>query len=411
MPRFKVEFVEAGGQVRTGEFDGPNERGVLSLLETRGLTAIAIAPAGPNAAAAARATSSVAQPRRGKSVRRALLDFTHQMTAVLESGLPVISGLRTIADQTEHLGLKASLRRVAGRVEGGSTLADALLAEPEFFAPVYVKTVAAGESAGTLPDVFQALARYMEDAEETRGQVKSALMYPALVIGTLVIAVVVMLIFVVPRFQDMFAKFGTELPLPTRIVLGMSTLIRNHWIEIVAGLAIGAWGFRQASRHRTIAAWLDERTLRLPVFGKLLVGAYMHRMVELLNLLTRSSLPITHILRVTGDSMENEAVRGDLRQMLRSVEGGKTLGEAFGETRWLTPLVKRMLAVGEQTGRTDQIFEYLARYYATVTKRSVKTISTLIEPVLIASLAVVVLIFALAIFLPMFKMLRMVSST
>jgi MSHA biogenesis protein MshG len=97
--------------------------------------------------------------------------------------------------------------------------------------------------------------------------------------------------------------------------------------------------------------------------------------------------------------------------MLRSVEGGKTLGEAFGETRWLTPLVKRMLAVGEQTGRTDQIFEYLARYYATVTKRSVKTISTLIEPVLIASLAVVVLIFALAIFLPMFKMLRMVSST
>lgn len=393
--------------MQTAEMEAASERAILATLETRGDTPISV----HSADAAAAAAVPNARLKTGRAVRRALLNFTHQMSAVIESSIPVIQGLTAVADQTDHPGLKAALRRIASRVEGGQTLAEGMAAEPEYFPSIYVKSVAAGEAAGRLADVFESLSHYLEDAAETRSQVKSALTYPALVIVVLAIAVIVMLILVIPRFQDMFAKFSSELPLPTRVVMAGSNLLRHHYVILIAGLAGGWFGLRALLRDRRFRIWFDEKKLRIPVFGNLMVGAYMHRMIELLNLLTRSALPITNTLRITADSMENEAFKTDVRQMLRAVEGGRTLGEAFAETRWLTPLVKRMLAIGEQAGRTDQIFDYLARYYARQTKQMVKMLSTLVEPMLIASLAVVILFFALAIFLPMFKMLRMVATT
>lgn len=407
MPRFRVQFATASGRIEIADMEAASERAVLATLETRGDTPISVKSADHAAAAG----PPNARLRTGRAVRRALLNFTHQMAAVIESSIPVIQGLNAVAEQTDHPGLRAALRRVASRVEGGQTLAEGLAAEPEFFPSIYIKSVAAGEAAGRLADVFQSLSQYLEEAAETRSQVKSALTYPALVIGVLVIAVVVMLILVIPRFQDMFAKYSSELPLPTQVVMLGSNMLRHHYLTLIAGLVCSWFALKALMRDRRFRVWFDEKKLRIPIFGTLLIGAYMHRMVELLNLLTRSALPITNTLRITADSMENEAFKSDVRQMLRAVEGGRTLGEAFADTRWLTPLVKRMLAIGEQAGRTDQIFDYLARYYARQTKQMVKMLSTLVEPLLIASLAVVILFFALAIFLPMFKMLRMVATT
>ena len=236
------------------------------------------------------------------------------------------------------------------------------------------------------------------------------MLYPMLVVGALVIATVFMLIFVVPQFARMFDKFQGELPLPTRILLAVSGAITGHYLMVGLGILGAVIGLRTLLGYQFVRAWLDVRLLKVPVFGDLMIGIYMVRFIELLDLLTEAALPITQAISVTADSMTNQAIRHDVRGMVRAVEGGRSLTEAFSQTRWLTPLVKHMLAIGEQAGRTEQIFAYLRKYYARQTERGVKLLSTLIEPVMVCSLAAVVLFFALAIFLPMWKLLKLVGT-
>jgi MSHA biogenesis protein MshG len=412
VPKYLVQSASPSGDTGIEVIDAKTERAALVQIESRGRTPISVRASGEAPAAKAHADGAqrVRRTRGGKAMRRAVQDFTHQMAAVAESGIPFVSGLKAIREQTGNAQLRAALGRITGRIEGGRTLADALDAEPDIFPTIYVKTIAAGESAGKVPEVLLALARYQEQESETRAQIKSAMTYPALVVGALVIATIFMLVFVVPQFAKMFDKFAGQLPVPTRILLAISGAITNHYLLVGLGGVVAILGLRRMLNYQSVRSWLDMRLLKLPVFGNLLLGVYMVRFIELLDLLTQAALPITQSINVTADSMSNAAIRQDVRGMLRSVEGGRSLTEAFAGTRWLTPLVKRMLAIGEQAGRTDQIFAYLRTYYARQTERGVKLLSTLIEPIMVSCLAAVVLFFALAIFLPMWKLLKLVSS-
>lgn len=418
MPMFNVEFATSDGRTGVETIDAPNERGAVALIETSGRTPIEIVPATGKMPSRAMETSgkgTAARPRagrlkRGKSARRAVVAVTQQLTSVVESGIPVLSGLRVIADQTEDGKLKSALSRIAARIEGGDSLTEALEQEPEYFSPVYVKTVAAGEASGHLAEVLDTLGRFEEQDLENRGNVRSALLYPALVVGALVVATIVMLWFVIPQFASMFAKFGADLPPVTKLLLGTSTFLKNYALWLLAAAVATPFAWRRIFAFETPRRHLDRLKLHLPVFGPLLRSSYMDRMVELLNLMNRSSLPIIQSLHLTADAMTNVEIRDDVRRLARDVEGGESLGEAFSHARWITPLVKRMLTVGEQSGRTDRIFEYLGRYYRVQTQRSIKTLSTLIEPVLISGLAAIVLTFSLAIFMPMWRMLKLVGT-
>lgn len=406
MPTFTVEFAKPNGQRGSQQVTAAGERAALVQIEREGHTPIRVTAVKETLKNPERAR----QPKGGKALRRALLDFTHQLAAVAESGIPIIAGLRAVGEQTGHPELRSAIGRIVGRIEGGRTLADAVDAESALFPEIYAKTLAAGEAAGKVPEVLNSLADYIEQEDETRRQIKSALMYPTLVIATLVLATAVLLIFVVPQFKDLFSKFQADLPLPTVILLSLSDAIISHYILMGLGLAGMFWGLRRLLSYRGVRRRVDHYLLRMPVFGNLLIGIYMVRFIELLDLLMRAALPITNALRVTSESMTNEAMRGDVCGMLRAVEGGRSLSDAFSRTTWLTPLVKRMLAIGEQSGRTDQIFDYLRKYYTQQTQRSIKMMSTLIEPIMVVSLAAVVLFFALAIFMPMWKLLKLVGT-
>ena len=407
MAKYVVQFACSDGRMGSETVEAASERAAAAQLESSGKTPVTIRSVG---GAGDRKANRMRRVRGGRPMRRALLDFTHQLAAVSESGIPMIAGLKAVGDQTSHPRLREAIGRIVGRIEGGRSLAEALDAETDIFSTLYVKTVAAGEAAGNIPEVLQSLARYMDQEAETRSQVKSAMTYPALVVCVLVMATVFMLVFVVPQFAEMFDRFGGELPLATRILLGISNIVTEHYVWVIIGLGATIYAIRTVLSYRGPRAWLDVRLLKFPVFGNLLIGVYMTRFIDLLDLLTRSALPITQSLRVTADSMTNHALRKDVRGMVRDIEGGRTLGEAFAETKWLTPLVKRMLAIGEQTGRSDQILAYVGKYYAVQTQRSIKLLSTLIEPVLVTTLAGVVLFFALAIFLPMWKVLKLVGD-
>lgn len=418
MPRFVVQFADSSGKTASQVVEAASERAAIARLEASGKTPISVkaesaaqksksskAPGSPTAAVKQRHSR-----RGGGARRRAVLDLTHQLAAIAESGIPIISGLKAVGEQTRLPELRSAIFRIAGRVEGGRSLADAMDPEAEFFTPLFVKTLAAGEAAGKVPEVLLALARYQEEENETRGRIRSALLYPAMVMASLVLATVFMLVFVVPQFSALFAKFEGQLPLPTIILLGISDAITQHYILVMVGLVGLSMLARRLLHVPSVKSWMDERLLKLPVFGGILLGVYMVRFIELLDLLMQAALPITQSLRVAADSTTNDAVRKDIRGMLRAVEGGRSLTEAFTEARWFTPLVKRMLAIGEYAGRTDQIFAYLKKYYATETSRSVRLLSTLVEPVLVTGLAAVVLFFALAIFLPMWKLLKLVGT-
>ena len=412
MASFTIQFANADGRLDVRTVEASSERAAIARIEAEGATPISVwsASSAQSKKADAPTTGKKIRLGRGRNLRRAVLDFTHQFTAVAESGIPIIAGLKAIAEQTENSHLRGAIGRIVGRIEDGRSLADAMAGEADIFPPIYVKTVAAGEAAGKVAEVLAALARYQEQEADTRGQIKSAMLYPMLVVFSLVVATVFMLVFVVPQFAKLFDKFKGQLPAPTRILLAVSGIFVNHYVLLVIGLVGAAFAIRAALRMPSVRTWCDERLLKLPVFGNLLLGAYMVRFIELLDLLMQAALPITQALRVTADSTTNASLRQDALTMLRSVEGGHSLTDAFAETKWLTPLVKRMLAVGEQAGRTDQIFAYLRKYYAAQTQRGVKLLSTLIEPVMVTCLATVVLFFALAMFLPMWRLLKIMGT-
>ncbi len=411
MPKFVIQFATSTGKTAFETVDADSERAAIARIEGVGHTPISVRPASDARPAERSRPARLRRARGGGALRRSVLDFTHQLTAVAESGIPIIAGLKAVGEQTAHPELRAAIARIVGRIDGGRTLADALAAESDIFPEVYVKTVAAGEAAGKVPEVLASLADYQENEAQTRSQIRSAMTYPTLVVGALVLATITLLVFVVPQFEQLFDQFRAELPLPTKMLLAASGAIMNHYV-LMSGAAIGAFFLvRYLLGYRAIRRWLDERLLRMPVFGRLMLGIYMVRFVELLDLLMQAALPITQSLRVTIDSMTNAALRKDLQKVLRSVEGGRSLTEAFAQTQWLTPLVKRMLAVGEEAGRTEQVFLYLRKYYSQQTRAGIKLLSTLIEPVLVTGLAVVVLFFALAIFLPMWKLLKIVGTT
>lgn len=413
MPKYVVQFATPSGKIGRETIEADSQRAAVARIEGNGHTPIHVqtANASTKGKKKAQADRHVRRIKGGKRTRRALLDFTHQMTAVAESGIPIIAGLKAVRDQTANEQLRQALSRIVSRIEGGRTLAEAIDGEPDTFPDLYSKTLAAGEVAGKLPEVLSSLARYQEQEAETRSQIKSALTYPAIVVLALILASAVMLIFVVPQFAELFEKFGGQLPLPTRILMAVSGALTNHSLLVLLGTVGSFFALRSMMGYRVVRAWVDERLLRLPVFGNLLIGIYMVRFIELLHLLMEAALPIIQSLRVTSDSMTNESLRTDVRRITRSVEGGRSLTASFAETRWLTPLVKRMLAIGEEAGRTDQIFEYLKNYYSAQTQRSIKLLSTLIEPAMVTGLAGIVLFFALAIFLPMWKLLKLVGAS
>ncbi len=410
MAKYNVQYAGADGRLQLEVMEAASERAVLARLEGDGFTPISVRESQVGKAKSGAGSSRVKAPRAGRGSRRAVLDFTHQLAAIAESGIPLIAGLKAVAEQTSQPELRAAVSRICGRIEGGRTLADAMDAEPAFFPPIFVKTIAAGETAGKIPEVLNSLARYQEQEAETRAQIRSAMTYPMLVVIALVIAISFMLVFVVPQFAILFEKFQGKLPMPTRILIGTSKAITEHYVLVLIGLIGLFMALRRLFSYRFARKWLDHQLLKLPVFGNLLIGVYMVRLIELLDLLMQAALPIVQALRVTADSMTNESIEKDVRKMVHSVEGGRSLTEAFSEAKWLTPLVKRMLAIGEQAGRTDQIFAYLKQYYLKQTQRSVKLLSTLIEPVMVTCLAAVVLFFALAIFLPMWKLLKIIGS-
>ncbi len=338
-----------------------------------------------------------------------LVLFTRQFATMINAGLPLVQSLDILASQQENKKVAEKIKALLNDVESGSTLADAMRHHKEFFSDVYVNMVAAGEAGGILDVILLRLADYMEASEALRRKVKGAMFYPITVMSFAVIAIAVLLIFVIPTFAGFFTNAGVALPLPTRIVMGLSDFMLGYWWAIIAALGLGGYlvrMYRQSPQGRLVT---DRAMLRMPVLGNVLRKAAIARFSRTLGTLVSSGVPILEGLEITAKTAGNKVVENAVQESRVSIAGGETIAEPLKKSGVFPPMVVQMINVGEQTGGLDEMLEKIADFYDDEVEAAVDALTSVIEPIMIVFLGVVVGGMVVAMYLPIFDIIQTVE--
>jgi len=333
-----------------------------------------------------------------------LIFFSQQLSTLYKAGLPLLTGLGSLAEQTENKKLKPILEAVRRQIEGGSTLFEAMSKYPEVFPLVYTNMVRAGETSGRLGESLDRFISLAEREIKTRQRVKEATRYPKIVIFSVLIAFAILLTFVIPRFAEIFAQFKTPLPLPTRVMIQINTIFHTYWYLVLSalfGIPLLIRNYLRTEKGRY--SW-DRFKIRIPVFGPLLLKIALSRFAYTFAILNRSGIPILQTLEITASTINNVHLAQSITEIMHKVREGRSLSDALKESEKFTPLVIQMVAVGESSGSLDEMLMRITEYYDIEADNAIKKMSTYIEPSLILFLGVVVLLLALAVFLPWWDM-------
>lgn len=330
--------------------------------------------------------------------------FSRQMFALTHAGVPLIRALQGVREHAHHPAMKTTLGKVIEELQAGRDLASALAAHPRIFGQLLPRLVRVGERTGRLADAFQQIAQYLEMDRNTRRNIQSALRYPLFVLFAAGIALFVVNYFVVPAFAGLFARFGAELPLLTRILVTTSRWTHAYWPLLLLGMAGGFYLFFALLRTRQGRYWWDRQKLRLPLVGSLIHRALLARLVRTFAMGTRSGLTVAQTLSIVGETLDNRFMAQKLSHLHDRVERGEPLTQAAHHSGLFSPMVLQMLAVGEQTGNMGEMLVEVADFYDREVAYEIQAMSTLIEPVLIFIVALFVLVLALGVFLPMWNL-------
>src|SRR3954464_119044 len=340
---------------------------------------------------------------------RDVVIFTRQFATMINSGLPLVQALDILSQQTENKVLADVTRQVVYDVESGHTLADALRKHPKAFTDLYVNMVAAGEAGGILDTILLRLATFLEKNDAIVRKVKGAMIYPAVIFSVAGIAIAVLLIFVIPTFQSMFASVNLALPLPTRIVIGASNVLKNYWWALIA---IGIFSVFAINRYNKTAQGklqIDTLMLKLPVLGDPLRKSAVSRFTRTLGTLISSGVSILDGLEITAKTAGNQVIHNAVMESRQSIAGGETIAAPLEKSKVFPPMVISMIAVGEQTGGMDEMLTKIADFYDEEVDVAFSSLLSLMEPVMIVVLGVIVGGMVVAMYLPIFDMMNAVQ--
>ena len=399
MPSFIYRAADTTGRVIDGVLEGEAEADVVRALEQQSLYLLSMRRAKSKRDAArtgAGATSTI------RLRLRELLEFTRQLKVMLASGVTVLATL-ALLHQRARGDYRKLLDAIAGDIQSGNTLSDALAAHPRTFDEFYVGTIRAGEAAGVHTEALEELIGYYERRAALRREVVNALTYPAIVVLTLIGACAVLLTYVVPQFKSIFAASGATLPVPTRILLGISDFVCQHGWELGAAVAVLAVIGWLASPSPRVRAAFGRALAHLPLFGHIFYLSSVVQFSRMIALLERAGLSMLETLRVVENMLMAGPVKSLTGHVRRRVATGCSITVAVGERRVLPDLVEQMIAVGEQTGRIDETLGAAATHYEEEIRVKVKRMTTALEPALTLLVSGLVLVVALAIFLPMWE--------
>jgi len=347
---------------------------------------------------------------RKKVSTKDLAVFTRQFATMINAGLPLVQCLDILSKQTEKLHFRNTIAETMHEVETGSTLGEALGKHKRVFDDLYVNMVEAGEAGGILDDILLRLATYIEKAESLKRKVKSAMMYPLVVMIVALGATTFMLLFIIPTFAKMFSDFGGQLPLPTRVVLFMSEGLRHYWWALGGGLAGLIVGFRQFYRSKSGRAVVDGLQLKIPVLGQVLRKASIARFTRTLGTLIKSGVPILSGLEITARTSGNTVISDSILETRDSIREGETLAAPLKNSEIFPAMVVQMIAVGEETGALDEMLRKIADFYDDEVDTAVETLTSVIEPVMIVAMGLIVGGMVVAMYLPMFKLVTLVAG-
>jgi type IV pilus assembly protein PilC len=325
---------------------------------------------------------------------------------MINSGLPLVQSLDILAEQTENERFRSVVREVLSGVESGNTLADALDKHPKVFSKLFVNMVAAGEAGGILDTILLRLATFLEKSDALMRKIKGAMIYPAVIFGVAAAAVTILLIFVIPTFQEMFESAGVALPLPTQIVIGMSKLLQNYWWLILGAVIAAGFMLRQFYKTDPGELAFDKLLLNLPILGDMQRKAAVARFTRTLGTLVSSGVSILEGLEITAKTAGNRVIHDAVMGSRASIAGGETISGPLKESGVFPPMVVQMINVGEQTGGLDEMLTKIADFYDDEVDAAVSALLSALEPIMIVVLGVVVGGMIVAMYLPIFDMVN-----
>ena len=408
MPDFAFLAIDPKGRERRGDISATSLPGARARLEARKLYVVRIAPRERQARGDAPASVRTLL-RPTKLTAKQLTLFTRQLSTMTQVS-PLEEALRTIARQSEQDHVRVAISRVADKVVEGRRLADALASEPKSFPPLYRAMVAAGETSGSLPALLERLAALLERQAEMRGKLLSALAYPIVLTLVAIGVVAALMIAVVPKVVEQFDDVGQQLPLLTRIVIGISAFLAAYWWIILLILALAALGLWQAMKQPPVRLAVDRFVLRIPLFGRLLRELHAARMARTLSTMIESRLPLVEGLRLTAGTIHNRALRQATDEIVTAIRGGGSLSGAMARAGIFPPLLVYLAASGESAGQLDQMLARAADYLEREFDNFTATALSLLEPAIIVVMGAVVAIIILAILLPILQLQTLIGG-
>ena len=406
MPSFSYKAIDQKGAAVSGVLEAESVEAAQNLLSEQGFIPSAVTEKG---FASGGSLLHRIQTKLTSVKTEKLILLTKQFRTMLVAGLPILKVLEVLENQTQNLKLKNALASMSVEIREGSSLNEAFGKHPGIFSPLYVSMIKAGEFSGTLPTVLDRLIYILEHEHKIRSDIKAALQYPIIVVIALAGAFFVLLTFVIPKFVGIFIKAGLDLPLPTSICLYMYRFLHDYWYLLLGSIILAIVGLKYWFKTEQGRYVRDKLILRIPLIGSLLVKAAMSRFASIFSILQASGLTVLSALDILSGTIGNAAISREFSRLKDKIEEGRGISAPLRSAKYFTPMVVNMVAVGEESGQLEEMLRVVSTHYDDEVEYAVKGLSDAIGPILIVSLAAVVGFFALAIFLPMWDLTKMVK--
>lgn len=396
MPIYRYKARDRSGELIAGTIEGKDEKEIAASLDRMGYSVIELA-------SQEKERISFFWQRIEK---QETIIFTRQLATLLRTGMALSPGLSTICEQTTNKKFRAILEDVRQSVQEGESFSQALSKHPQVFSELFVSIVEVGETGGMLDTALDRLAILGTQELETSSRIRSALIYPAVLVAVAFLVVNFLIVGVLPKFAMVFRASGTHLPLPTHIVLGLSWILRRLWLPlfVILGLA-GIW-FRNYVRGAEGKFKFHGWLLRLPLFGKLYAKIQVSRFARTLSALTASGIPLLQGLVVVEKIVSNVVIRRIIQNIRTSIAEGSTVAEPFKASGFFSPMVVQMISTGEKTGKLDQMLGEIASFYEPEIDYTIKNLTALLEPFMLLAMGVMVAFIALSVLLPIFNLIK-----
>lgn len=419
MAQYQYTAMDTGGKEKKGRIDAPSENAAASALKKQGLFPTSIKAAG--GAAPKRAAGGAKKKGGGLSMnmtigavkikRKDLTVMTRQLAILLDAGLPLIRSLRTLERQSKDQGLKIILGQTAEAVEGGATFSEALAEHPKSFDKLFLNMVRAGEAAGAMETILNRLAMFMEKAARIAGKVKSAMIYPAVVLSVAGLITAGLMIFIVPNFKKIFVQLlaGEPLPAVTQWVITVSDILKEKIYLVVIGIAVIFILYKVIIKHPYGKYGRDWILYNAPLFGPVISKTAIARFARTLGTLMASGVPVLQCLSIVKETSGNDLVANAVQKVHDAVKEGEGIAKPLGATKIFPQMVVSMIEVGEETGKLPEMMGKIADTYEEEVDNAVGALTSMIEPIMIVGLAVVVGTIVVALFMPLVTMIEKMS--